>query len=751
MRRFIRSETYFRAFLILAILFSVAVIPFSLYLTYQFNKYSTQEIERNNRYRLEQTKENFVFVIDSLKRFTLDMYNEPEIRQWPELKQNDPFALNTMVQRLKKTLVNEPFIESVYMINMNLELLFDYQTGMHPLYDFADPEMMAFLSGQHPNHFEIIRHEYEGKSSLALVLPLAQENLSPSSYIVVRLNNDLLQKHLLQAYQETGAYIQIVDKEGKPIIGHADERAMEVLREGKYFSNESALITDAEGSEWLVSYETLDIQEWSIYHLARMDDLFHGVNGFKQKIVYSFSVLLVLLFSILLWNTRRLHLPINKLTQRIFGKLGVQVDSGNLQLQSKTNLRILEHGFELLAEKVDQLNVSIREQKSLIKEDYLRQWVLQGHLNDSLQARLQEMSSILGCPGIAMVAVRIDSYLVLSEKYNFSSRKLLKYAIGNIGTEIMNQKGWETESVDFGGNHVVFLTGLQSDDKPEQLVEGLEEVQRQVMKWLKLHVTIGVSDYKPIDTDLKSVYDEVCQLSTLNFIDGSRRIYQESHWEYYKGMTQPLENEAQQQALIEAIRLGQTDRIEQILDAVRIGMKKLPYEECKLQLTFLIYNLYKTFGQIMLSSSINGIRAELERFDTLDDAMTGIKTDIAEIVSKLQERRLWDRRDERVAEMVDYLQANVYNPALTVEEMADRVSLSASHARSIFKDRTGVTIASYILTERMNKAKYLLVNTNAMIGDIAAQSGFQTKGNFYAVFKKEVGMTPSEYRSQLKE
>ncbi|MGO4372576.1 helix-turn-helix domain-containing protein, partial [Paenibacillus sp. MCAF20] len=202
--------------------------------------------------------------------------------------------------------------------------------------------------------------------------------------------------------------------------------------------------------------------------------------------------------------------------------------------------------------------------------------------------------------------------------------------------------------------------------------------------------------------------------------------------------------------LIDSIRLGQTDKAMRLLDEAGSRLRQMSYEECKLQLTFLIYHLYKAFGKVMNSSGMNGIRSELDRFNTLDEAMEKLKGETEAIIASLYERRAGERRDERVEEMIHYLKMNIHNPMLTIDEMANHVSLSVNYARTLFKERTGITVAGYILNERIQLVKYLLVQTDKTIAEIAAESGFQSRSTFFTVFKKEVGVTPSDYRSNLR-
>lgn len=63
-----------------------------------------------------------------------------------------------------------------------------------------------------------------------------------------------------------------------------------------------------------------------------------------------------------------------------------------------------------------------------------------------------------------------------------------------------------------------------------------------------------------------------------------------------------------------------------------------------------------------------------------------------------------------------------------------------------FKQSTGITPHRYVLQRRMELAKRLLEQRSGYLAEIAQQVGFADQSQFARVFRKIVGMTPSEYR-----
>ncbi len=85
---------------------------------------------------------------------------------------------------------------------------------------------------------------------------------------------------------------------------------------------------------------------------------------------------------------------------------------------------------------------------------------------------------------------------------------------------------------------------------------------------------------------------------------------------------------------------------------------------------------------------------------------------------------------------------------VTVDELAALYHMTPAHFIRSFKEAYGTTPADYCIRYRISKAKSLLVGTALSVGGIAELCGFSDALYFSRLFKKKVGMTPTEYRSR---
>jgi AraC-like DNA-binding protein len=85
----------------------------------------------------------------------------------------------------------------------------------------------------------------------------------------------------------------------------------------------------------------------------------------------------------------------------------------------------------------------------------------------------------------------------------------------------------------------------------------------------------------------------------------------------------------------------------------------------------------------------------------------------------------------------------------TVNYMASQLNLSPKYLSDLLKQETGKTALELIHLYMISEAKNMLVAGDRSITEIAYQLGFENPPYFSRLFKKEVGMSPKEYKNQL--
>ncbi|MGH1440723.1 MAG: helix-turn-helix domain-containing protein [Cellvibrionaceae bacterium] len=161
--------------------------------------------------------------------------------------------------------------------------------------------------------------------------------------------------------------------------------------------------------------------------------------------------------------------------------------------------------------------------------------------------------------------------------------------------------------------------------------------------------------------------------------------------------------------------------------------------DCNEAITQVVTAKAVSIARKLRLSLIAGIEVEpllLETlFDYLTPQLTPAKKNIRFPFTPKQLKRL-----------DDFIDANIDQP-LSVIKMAQTLDVSAGHFSRVFKASVGVSPFDYVIQRRLAYARYRthrLYQSGSGLSEIAFASGFSSHSHMTMVFKKHLGLTPSE-------
>lgn len=104
-------------------------------------------------------------------------------------------------------------------------------------------------------------------------------------------------------------------------------------------------------------------------------------------------------------------------------------------------------------------------------------------------------------------------------------------------------------------------------------------------------------------------------------------------------------------------------------------------------------------------------------------------------------------RSKPISEALDFIHRN-YNKDISLTKVANHVYRSPEYFSRLFKEEVGENFSVYLMMYRLNCAEQMLKNSSLQISQIAYEVGYTTPGYFSRIYKKYMGMTPEEARSQ---
>lgn len=171
----------------------------------------------------------------------------------------------------------------------------------------------------------------------------------------------------------------------------------------------------------------------------------------------------------------------------------------------------------------------------------------------------------------------------------------------------------------------------------------------------------------------------------------------------------------------------------------------------------MLFDLIDAFNDLISETwKENDISEDIIREFRKDvDGVTDRSTTEARLIQQFEDtvvdyfRRLLALRRQTgqapVRDAKEYLERHfTENP--TLEEVADIVAISPAYLSTLFKRETGIGFSDYVIQLRCEEAKRLMRESGESVVVIAEKVGYHDARYFSRIFKKTVGLKPSEYR-----
>lgn len=120
----------------------------------------------------------------------------------------------------------------------------------------------------------------------------------------------------------------------------------------------------------------------------------------------------------------------------------------------------------------------------------------------------------------------------------------------------------------------------------------------------------------------------------------------------------------------------------------------------------------------------------------------------AEMVHEIKENQkgiLKKQKNPRINKCKDFIFSHLHD-RITLEDLAAEADCNPNYLSQLFKECEGISISGYILQEKINRAKNLLIYSDYSYIEIATYLGFSSQSHLGTQFKKHTGYTLRQYR-----
>lgn len=148
-----------------------------------------------------------------------------------------------------------------------------------------------------------------------------------------------------------------------------------------------------------------------------------------------------------------------------------------------------------------------------------------------------------------------------------------------------------------------------------------------------------------------------------------------------------------------------------------------------------------------LANAIKRVRNKL-RYKKIEEAMD--KTNESKIM--LFKQYFLDdytsSKEHYIVEAIKYIRHH-WKEDIKIKDVAEHLALSESYLSRLFKKETKYTLIEYLTNYRIQRAIELLQDPNVRIYEVAGLVGYRDSRYFSSIFKKLVGVTPTEFKDKL--
>lgn len=138
--------------------------------------------------------------------------------------------------------------------------------------------------------------------------------------------------------------------------------------------------------------------------------------------------------------------------------------------------------------------------------------------------------------------------------------------------------------------------------------------------------------------------------------------------------------------------------------------------------------------------------ADCKAFDSVESWISALCQYISDI--RISREESWKSRDAWLIVRVNQYIEQHYHEELTLTLLAEEMHYNPAYLSRFYKANTGVNLMTHLYNVRIQKARELLLGCNDKVSDIARKTGFCSTKYFNRVFKKVVGVSPSQFRRE---
>lgn len=425
----------------------------------------------------------------------------------------------------------------------------------------------------------------------------------------------------------------------------------------------------------------------------------------------------------------------------------------------ETVVRVREKIEEERKKDEDEFSGGVTEEKrELQKQRFFRHLVMNTKTSPELLDMARQLDINLTARFFCMILVTVRIEGETAGNYSQTRNELSDH----LQTILSDQTGCTL--FDRSENGFALLIARNSEESLAKSIGQITENVTAAAGTVKhLHYFIAVGTTVGRVSEIRSSYEQATKAASYRFLIDRDQVIYADHLPARGGVrddgaldfSEAVANQNFREILEDFMRTGTREEIVPFVSEMfeTVSEKNL---KSHIFMTYVLMDMYLTMLRFAKAAEIatDDIEEKCGRMnDLLKDefSMEAARQYIADYLDALLTKR--DSNKEKrfgisLQKAVTYIDENYCRDDLSLSGVAAIANISPNHFSVLFSQEMGMTFMEYLIGRRMKKAQELLMMTDMRSSEIAYEVGYKDPHYFSHTFKKNVGMTPKEYRAR---
>ncbi len=269
-------------------------------------------------------------------------------------------------------------------------------------------------------------------------------------------------------------------------------------------------------------------------------------------------------------------------------------------------------------------------------------------------------------------------------------------------------------------------------------------------------IYVGISGVHSGLTSLRTAYEEAVRARRRAFASNRKEVrFGEEEKRVPDQVLEESHKLLEQEACLQRVQLLGTDKTDEVLRVWgaffhAVKLEHLSDADFEKGIIEFLIDVSKTYRNALGNDMENVEKLrEVWKYSNIDVYEREFMNWLLELHDRINSQFDTNKNKQKIQQAVEYIKEN-YAKDLNMAVVSNYISMNYSMFSYSFKQYTGSNFVNYLKTIRMEEAKKLLVETDMRVIEISQTVGYDNEKHFMKIFKSSCGVSPSEYRKNMK-